>query len=651
MANRTWVGISLDRHLPALDGLRALSVLLVILYHLEAPWLPGGFLGVDVFFVLSGFLITSLLMAEIRATGRLDVLAFWARRARRLLPAVAVLLGVLTVYAATRPPPAQTPLRGDLLSAATYVANWHFVLEGRSYSAEFQAPSPLRHFWSLAVEEQFYLVFPLLLSLGLAVLAGRSRRRIGWALIVMGIAASTVVLGVLYEGADPSRAYYGTDARAHELLIGVALAVFLGRRRAPHMRRAAPMLAWTGLVTVVASAFLIDDRAPFYYLGGSALVSLGAAALIAGVALTQGAVREGTEAGVVVKALSWRPVSGIGRISYSLYLWHWPVIAILSTESIGLAGPTLVALQSLVMLCAAAGSYFLVERPILTRSWPASRIAAPALAVASSLFLASAAVAATWRAAPVPDYVRQRDGLVLHKDAVPGAPVIGLVGDSIAVSLQEGLAQESARRGHTLVSAARPGCGVGSAILLDEKGFPFSIARTCAERTPFLQEQLITRFDPRVVIWHSARDRTDMQVSGRTLKAGSPEWIRHRFTDWNATLRRLSRAGARVVVLLPAWGAGASTRRDCGGEFHFEPARCGAASVSTEHLRRLYIEWAARHTGEVEVVDLAQVTCPNGMPCPATLSGVRLREDDVHFSREGAALLAPAVLGRILSAR
>ncbi len=208
---------------PGLDGLRAFAVVAVILYHGDVSWARGGFLGVDVFFVLSGFLITSLLLTEHGATGRVDLGRFWSRRARRLLPALfGVLLGV-ALYAATWGHPTELGrIRGDGIASLLYVSNWRFVLDGSSYFSLFQAPSPLAHTWSLAIEEQWYLLWPLVLLGLLRVLKVRLNLV---ALTCGALAAGSAVLmaALFHSGADPSRAYYGTDTRAQALLIGAAL--------------------------------------------------------------------------------------------------------------------------------------------------------------------------------------------------------------------------------------------------------------------------------------------------------------------------------------------------------------------------------------------------------------------------------------------
>src|SRR4051812_22136823 len=224
---------------PALDGLRALAVAAVVAFHLDEGRLTGGFLGVDAFFVLSGFLITTLLVLEWRRRAGIGLLAFWGRRARRLLPALLLLMLAVAIFAAIEVPTDELGrLRGDGIAGLFYVANWRFVASGQSYFDLFASPSPFRHLWSLAIEEQFYLVWPLI-TLGCLRLA-RGRLRVLAGVAVAGVLASTVLMAVLYQSDDPSRAYYGTDTHAHPILIGVLLALVLIDRAgaSPGARRA-----------------------------------------------------------------------------------------------------------------------------------------------------------------------------------------------------------------------------------------------------------------------------------------------------------------------------------------------------------------------------------------------------------------------------
>jgi peptidoglycan/LPS O-acetylase OafA/YrhL len=343
---------------PALDGLRALAVLAVLLYHLSPATLPGGLLGVDLFFVLSGYLITGLLLAEWAAGGRIDLARFWLRRARRLLPAVYVLLAALLAVAVLRLPDEAVRLRGDAAAAFVYVMNWHQIVGEQSYFAAIGRPSLFQHLWSLAIEEQFYLVWPLLLLVLL-----RWGRRLLLPVAIAGTIASTIWMAHLYHaGSDPSRVYYGTDTRAAALLVGALLAA-LGFPRwwpAGSSRGGRLLLDGLGLVALaalVACARWLDPATPLLYRGGFLVVSLTAALLIAAV-LQPGA-----------RLLPWllaqRPLVAVGKRSYGLYLWHWPVIVLTRPGlDVPLHGPALLGLRLGMMALLTELSYRLVEQPV-----------------------------------------------------------------------------------------------------------------------------------------------------------------------------------------------------------------------------------------------------------------------------------------------
>src|SRR2546430_14428904 len=242
---------------PALDGLRALAVLGVLLYHAGVSWAPGGFLGVDAFFVLSGFLITSLLVDEWRTRGRIDFRRFWARRARRLLPALVLVVIAVGAYAVFGARPDELGrIRRDTLGSVLYVANWRQLFES-SYFAKLATPSPLRHTWSLGIEEQWYLVWPLALVVMVRVTAGRR-----WAVIGMAAAlafGSAALMAVLFDPGDPSRVYYGTDTRAQALLLGAVLAFLV---TSPRSRRPRQATATASLIALECAGIL-----PPLYIG------------------------------------------------------------------------------------------------------------------------------------------------------------------------------------------------------------------------------------------------------------------------------------------------------------------------------------------------------------------------------------------------
>ncbi len=370
-------------YMPGLDGLRALAVIAVLLYHAQLPWIPGGFLGVEVFFVISGYLITTLLLEERRQRGRIDLVGFWMRRARRLLPALYLLLVVTLAVAVIFLPGEVARLRSDAIAAFGYVTNWYLVLGEESYFETVGRPSLLLHLWSLAVEEQFYVLWPLLLAAGTMLFRGRML-----VVVLAGAVGSAVLMATLYQpDVDPSRIYYGTDTRAAGLLLGAALAFVWvpGRVRPDRVRHpgwlrrrwgwAAPLLL--DLVGLVALGVLVwfchwlDQYQPFLFQGGFALVALATAVVI------MVAVHPSTRlwgAGL----LGRQPLRWIGLRSYGIYLWHWPVFMITRPElDVSVTGWPLLLLRLAATVVLADLSYRFVETPIRTgalgRAWRALR--------------------------------------------------------------------------------------------------------------------------------------------------------------------------------------------------------------------------------------------------------------------------------------
>ena len=384
-------------YLPGLDGLRALAVIAVLLYHAELRWIPGGFLGVEVFFVISGYLITALLLAEHRQRGRVDLKAFWLRRARRLLPALYLLLVVTLAFAIVCLPEEVARLRNDAAAAFAYVTNWYLVFNNESYFETVGRPSLLLHLWSLAVEEQFYVLWPPLFVVGIMLL-----RRYTLLVALAGAAASALLMAILYQpDVDPSRIYYGTDTRATGLLLGAALAFVWAprrgtdltlmkrfaaarRRRLRHtsqQRQFRARWGWTGplLLDVVGLAalgglvsfcILLDQYQPFLYQGGLALVALTTVVVI------MVTVHPHTRLGAGL--LGRWPLRWIGLRSYGIYLWHWPVFMVTRPElDVLITGTPLLILRLAATLVLADLSYRFVETPIrrgaLGRAWKALR--------------------------------------------------------------------------------------------------------------------------------------------------------------------------------------------------------------------------------------------------------------------------------------
>ena len=433
---------------PGLDGVRALAVLAVMGFHEGASGLSGGFLGVDVFFVLSGFLITDLLVTRYDETGRLSLADFWARRARRLLPALAVMLVAITAAATIIEPGREASLRPALLAAATYASNWYQILHRVSYfaaSGQFWAPPPLDHLWSLAIEEQFYLVWPLILWFVIARLTGRAARV---AAALVGAAASALVMALQYTpGGDPSAVYYGTDTHASALLIGAALALAcpvqaLVSIPAAQTRRL-DVAGIAGLVVLAWATGHFSGRDPAVYPVGLILAALGAGALVAAAA----------GQGVIAALTSWGPLRWVGIRSYGIYLWHWPVIAL----SAALAGPEstspwLWLAETGAAIALASASWRFIETPVMrnglratVRHWgqalaEASRRRAGTLGRAVPVTVAAAA-AVTFAVA----------GYGIARPPAPAAP------NGLLRQVANGERVSAASRSTRPASASRPG--------------------------------------------------------------------------------------------------------------------------------------------------------------------------------------------------
>jgi peptidoglycan/LPS O-acetylase OafA/YrhL len=379
---------------PGLDGLRAIAVMAVLLYHADLPFIPGGFLGVEVFFVISGYLITALLLAEWRQKGTINLKDFWLRRARRLLPALYVLLVVTMSFAVVFVPGEVAGLRADVIAAVGYVTNWFLIFGQESYFESVGRPSLLQHLWSLAVEEQFYLIWPIVLAVGLGFGATRLRRRRVLTVAVVGAAASAVAMALMYTpGVDPSRIYFGTDTRATGLLCGAALAFLwspgdkysyvdkwtsfrslgpsrLRRRWWPAVPLLLDIVGAAALFALILFGLNLGEFEPFLYRGGLVAVALATALLIAVVVHPR--------SWVVSRLLGSAPMRWLGVRSYGIYLWHWPVFMVTRPElDVPFGGLPLLAMRLGITIVLADLSYRFVETPIrrgaLGRAWKTLR--------------------------------------------------------------------------------------------------------------------------------------------------------------------------------------------------------------------------------------------------------------------------------------
>jgi len=606
---------------PSLDGLRALAVAAVVVFHLRETGLTGGFLGVDTFFVLSGFLITTLLVLEWRRRDHIGLLAFWARRARRLLPALILLLIVVAIYAKLEVPSTELHrLRWDGIAGLFYVANWRFVASHQSYFELFSAASPFRHLWSLAIEEQFYLVWPLITVACLTL--GRGRLRwLAWT-AGLGTIASTIAMAVLYNADDPSRAYYGTDTHAHPILIGALLAIVLidlptATARLKRWFDWAGVVAMAGLLAAFAFA---HSTSPRLYRGGSLVFAVIAAALITSIMRSPN--------GPVARTLAFRPFVLIGIISYGIYLWHWPVIVYTTEARVGVSGIGLDAIRVGITLAASIASYLLVERPIRRGlAGRATWIAAPAGIAAGVIALLIGTTGAT----AAPNYfaggtIPPTSSTTLGPP-IPGNPTRGvLVGDSLAASLGPGLDAAMAAHNVPFTTAAQPGCSILRGVTVQQDGRPYPWSRACSTAMqPALRAVVNASPRPDLVVWLSTWDAVDRELGGRRVKIGTHagKVVLGREVRRAATL--LTRHGARLVILtVPSPVPGTPTvlpGLDEAGRIH--------------SLNALYRRSGPTGDGRVSVFDLGSIVCPGGH-CPAKVGGIELRPDGSHFGPAGS---------------
>jgi peptidoglycan/LPS O-acetylase OafA/YrhL len=638
---------------PALDGVRAFAVLAVLLYHGGQRWAVGGFLGVDAFFVLSGFLITTLLVTEWGAKGRIDVAAFWVRRAKRLLPALGLVIVGIACYAVFFAPSAQVgSIRGDGIASLFYAANWKFVFSGQSYFDQFAQPSPFRHMWSLAIEEQFYLIWPLVVF-GVLWFTRSLRWLLGVCLAL--IAGSAVLMAVLYTpGADPSRVYYGTDTRAQSLLMGAVAAVLVYRHgpiRSYAARVAVRVAAAVGAVSTLWLWWQMGERTDTLYRGGFVLASLAVVCVI--VSVTQ------PERGALGRFLSITPLRWIGMISYGLYLWHWPVYLTLTTTRTGLDGTALLLVRLAVSVAFAVASYFLVERPIRlgTLRLPRPVVAIPALGAALVLALvltttgggpslaldtvrsldASPAPPPPPAPAQAPSADSAANEFLLDGAAAAAPPVavpptrVMVAGDSIAASLGLGLVRAADASDGKLVvwNKGTLGCGMLRYGVVDIGSEPFEQPATCNDwDTRWLQP--IAEYQPNVVVLLTgAWDVLDREIDGTYYSPGSVPFDRYFLDELDRATALLGSQGAKVVVLTTPF----LSRPDLVGQAEgswpeYEPWRI-------DRVNALYRDFATAHPGRYTLIDLNGHVAPNGK-YTQTLGATEIFDDGVHFGQSGS---------------
>jgi peptidoglycan/LPS O-acetylase OafA/YrhL/lysophospholipase L1-like esterase len=639
-------------YVPALDGVRGVAVLAVLLFHGGVAWLRGGFLGVDAFFVLSGYLITSLLLAGPTP----DLKAFWGRRARRLVPAL-LAMSVVVVLVGRVAPINAAPR--DALGALAYLANWRSIVGGGGYFGAFAEPSAFKHTWSLAVEGQFYLLWPLLVVL----VCRRSR---GAVLATAGIGAlvSAAAMAASFSPyGDPARAYYGTDTRIQALFVGAALAVVLGARGESVRRRA--FLSASGGVGVALTLWLWATASGSdggLYRGGFLLTAVATAAVIASVVAVPG--------GPLARGLSARWLRLVGRVSYGVYLWHVPVYLLVTRSRTHLPGPMLLLLRVAVTFALAAVSWRLVEVP--SRTWrphmpPIPRRVANAAIVAMAL--ATTLVWVRLLAPPATTSASAADSRPVAVETTappsspaaarpatpgtPGAPVapagpavrrpgggagrVMFIGDSVVKTLADGL---RATDGVDVVNEGILGCGLAVGGPYRYFGGQYDDLPQCAQWEARWTAALRRDRPALVAILVGRWECMDRKHDGRWTHLGEAAYDAYVAAQLDRAVTLMSAGGTRVALLTaPYYLRG---ERPDGGRYpEDDPARVDA-------FNRVLRSVAARRPG-VSVIDLNAALAPEGR-FTKRINGTLVRYDGVHVSGAGARLLAPWLFPRLKAA-
>jgi peptidoglycan/LPS O-acetylase OafA/YrhL len=665
-------------YLPALDGIRGVALLGILGVHAGVYLTGGGFFFLDSFFALSGFLITSLLLVEWHRGGTIKLGAFWARRARRLLPALLLMLLFVAFFASVIVPKGTYgALRLDALATLLYVSNWHFILVNSNYFNETSASSPLLHTWSLAVEEQFYVIWPLVV---LGVMHFTRSLRALFALCCAAAIGSAIWMHHVYAGGlNTNRAYLGTDTRSQCLFIGCALAV--GLVLATEHRHEAGRLAkgelWRpetstglmlcGVLGVLGAAgaitlwVLTTSTSTFPYSGGFFLIGLSVASVILAAI--------GAPRSIVPRLLSWSPVRYVGRISYGLYIWHWPIFIWLDHARTGLYGYELFAVRVAVTFVVSVASFHLVERPIrmgtFVSQWRAWLVVPAGVgAVLVAVLAATTGTTAVASTAPPAGSGTTGASPPTTTTTVPAVTTTGppvkvlLVGDSIAETLGEGLGEVAVqdKYDYVLYDRAILGCGVADGTEVQDMGAVDTVVPACGgpqapgdppnEVIPWATQwaEEIAQLHPNVVVEGAGRwEVVDRLYQGQWVNILQPHFAAYIKSQLEKAADVVNAAGLPMVFLTaPCTDEPEQPDGDAWPED--DPARRDA-------YNRMIREIAAEHPQTVSVDDLDKAACPGGRYA-STVDGVVIRtvNDGVHFTPQGGAFVAPAIVPPMVAA-
>ncbi len=670
-----------------IQGLRAVAVIGVLLFHLWPLRLPGGYVGVDVFFVVSGFLITDHLVREFERRGTVSLPAFWARRVRRLLPASLLVLAVTAVAVWLWVPLTRWAQFGaEIIASAFYVQNWALAAQSVDYMALSNVKSPVQHFWTLSVEEQFYLVWPVLLLAGWGAARLLRRRPLrGITAIIAAATAASFAASILLTWSSPDVAYFSTFTRGWEFGVGALLALSLRRLPRPLQGGWASAGSWAGFAMIAAAMILFTGQTPFPSYT-AALPALGTALVIAA----------GSPAGrgAPTALFRWRPVQLVGDVSYGTYLWHWPVIVIVPYA----VGHPLNTLECIVIFIVSILlgwlSKVLVEDPARSSRWLAGGRPRRSLLAAAAGMLAVTASAAPLALATVPpppvipaavpscvgastmvdpacgdplavpllaplesfsgdlppQEIRECELTVelvtyrrcdLVAAAAESAPRIAFVGDSHATRWAEAFERAAGDADWGLTTYLVSGCPL---ITREPLGGPWGYEPQGAQLCPVPTDAVLNEIkaDPAI---------TDVVFTNRTRLYVTDDAEDHPLTSPQvaATIDELQAAGKNVIVLpdppemheVPVMGAASAV--DCLLAANEDPARCSLSRDAAEFADPMR---AGAALAGASVLDLTDLFCTE-TACHARVGGLVVYTDDNHLTRSFAASLSDILEDRL----
>lgn len=649
---RTRLGYS-----PALDGVRGLFMLCFMAYHFGVNQLAGMWVCINLFFVLSAFLITRLLVEEKVTRGDIDAIAFYKRRARRLLPALFLVIGFVVVYAvAWADDTARRKIGGDVLATLGYVMNWRLISEGDQYFGTAGGASPLRHAWTLAIEEQFYVLVPFVI-LGLMALV-RSRRVITAVLLLGAVVCAvwTAVLG-FHEAADYPRVYYGTDARAQALFIGAALGVWLApgtNGRIPGFSR--PVVRAAGIIGVVSSVFSFVVVGPYsgwmFNLGGMFFFAIGSALLVIA------CVDE--RPSWVQTVFGWQPLAYAGRLSYGLYLWHWPIWLAFGNGRLVDSAVINFVICAVLTVGIAHLSYQYIERPIIKKGvrglFPQVRTdLGRAVAVVLPMVLLAGSGIAVAQSAP-------QDTTTTDTAAVPAGPPpkivkgqaayepksperIGVYGDSVPFFLTDRFPRATFP-GVELHNYSREGCDLLSEPMSWAPGFQMGNDEQCAAMKKDWPQKFTEAKDDVLLVWASPLLAVPHVVDGNRLWLDDPTYTQLITTRLDTVRQEALDSGAKQVQIVNV-----PCRKPVKGSIpeEFQVVFDSSPQIVKEYkeptqINALVAAWAKKHD-DVELIDLHGALCSKGYP--EKIAGIQVFNDYLHFSPEATPMIWNYVLGEV----